>query len=449
MNRRLLTTVSVSTLSIALGGSLSVMPISKALAQQLPEQSTDDVATLKKDIAKLRAENAALRERDRLLRENMKLRDRERMDREALGGGEQSPENPTARAPRRNAAAPSGPLTVVPETGVPVTLVDYAGGPPDEAFKAPLARPGKLNIWAEGGAVWSGGDPLVVTSSGIISGLPANFSLVPKVGWDVDSGFDYRFADSLWHVGADVQYGQSRVSNSAATSLALSESNFVLALSQAATGTDDETHWLADFTVGRDLGVGKDAMEIKGGIRIAQITADTGDSGNLSATETATGGAGIPTVGGGTTHTLAISELGNEMLNSSFFGAGPVIGAQGAAPIWGPLELDYRADGAVLIGDQRLVQTTTSSLSISPAVATTTVPFSNTGPTVLSNKTVGVFNGDIEAGLAYWVNPHLKVTASYRLDAFFGALRTVDASGNVVNVDRYYQGPRLGLNATF
>jgi hypothetical protein len=326
-------------------------------------------------------------------------------------------------------------------------LTDYAGGASNEAFKAPVARPGKLNVWVEGGAVWSGGDPLFITGA-LISGLPVPFSLVPKVGWDVDCGFDYRFADSLWHVGADVQYGQSRISNSAATSFALSEPALAVAASQSATGTDDETHWLADFTVGRDLGVGRDVMEIKGGIRIAQITADTGDSAILKATETQTTGAGIPTVGGGLAHTLTITELANETLDSSFFGAGPVIGAQGVAPIWGPLELDYRADGAVLIGDQRLVQSTTSSESVSPAVTGAT-PFTSTGPTVLSNKTVGIFNGDIEAGLAYWVNPHLKVTASYRLDAFFGALRTVDAAGNLVNVDRYYQGPRLGLEATF
>ncbi len=454
MNRHLLATVSVGALSIALGGILSVTPISRASAQQPSGQSREDLATLEKDIAKLRAENAALRERDRLLRQNMTLRERERTDREALGARGQGRPQPTGPVPPHGAAVALGsPRAVDPETGIPTALLDYTGGPSDQLYRGPIGRPGRFNVWAEGGAVWSGGDPMFGGSStGVLSGLPMAFSLTPKVGWAVDTGFDYRFADSLWHVGADVQYGQSRVSNSAGSSFGLSTMGGAsIALSEAATGTDNETHWLADFTVGRDLGVGRDAMEIKGGIRFAQLTADTGVASTL--TETLHGLTSVKTTGGGTPSTVSLTETSNNTLKSSFFGAGPVIGAQGAAPIWGPVEFDYRADGAVLIGEQRLVQTTTSAFSFSPSNivlsgAGLLLP-SSTGPTVLSNKTVAIFNGDIEAGLAYWVNPHLKLTASYRLDAFFGALRTIDASGNLVNASRYFQGPRVGLNATF
>jgi hypothetical protein len=454
MNRHLLATVSVGALSIALGGILSVTPISRAFAQQPSGQSTEDLATLEKDIAKLRAENAALRERDRLLRQNMTLRERERTDRQALGARGQGRPQPTGPVPPHGAAVALGsPLAVDPETGIPTALLDYTGGPSDQVFKAPIGRPGRFNVWAEGGAVWSGGDPMFGTNAtALFSGLPVSFSLTPKVGWAVDSGFDYRFADSLWHVGADVQYGQSRVSKSTTSSFGLSTMGGAsIAISQAATGTDNETHWLADFTVGRDLGVGRDAMEIKGGIRIAQLTADTGVASAL--TETLHGLTTVKTTGGGTPSTVTLNETGTNTLNSSFFGAGPVIGAQGAAPIWGPLEFDYRADGAVLIGEQRLVQTTTTAFSFSPSnIVLSGSPLlfpTTTGPNVLSNKTVAIFNGDIEAGLAYWVNPHLKLTASYRLDAFFGALRTIDASGNLVNVSRYYQGPRVGLDAAF
>ncbi len=60
-----------------------------------------------------------------------------------------------------------------------------------------------------------------------------------------------------------------------------------------------------------------------------------------------------------------------------------------------------------------------------------------------------VFNGDIQAGLSYRFTPNVKVTVSYRLDAFFGPLLTFDAAGNSVKADRFYYGPHLALTGSF
>ena len=60
-----------------------------------------------------------------------------------------------------------------------------------------------------------------------------------------------------------------------------------------------------------------------------------------------------------------------------------------------------------------------------------------------------VFNADLQAGISYWFNPNVKLTASYRLDAFFGALSTLNSAGATTKVDRYYQGPRLILTGNF
>jgi hypothetical protein len=54
-----------------------------------------------------------------------------------------------------------------------------------------------------------------------------------------------------------------------------------------------------------------------------------------------------------------------------------------------------------------------------------------------------------EAGLSYWLNPNLKITASYRFDGYFNAIKTFDANGNLVDVNRFYQGPMLRLTSKF
>jgi hypothetical protein len=63
-----------------------------------------------------------------------------------------------------------------------------------------------------------------------------------------------------------------------------------------------------------------------------------------------------------------------------------------------------------------------------------------------------VFNPDIQLGLSYWVTDAMKVSASYRLDAYFNVLNTLDAKndpGKLRTMDRYTHGPRLAVSTRF
>ena len=461
MKRRLLATVSVGTLAVALGGTLSVMPISKALAQQATGQGTDDLSTLKKDIAKLRAENAALRERDQLLQENMKLRERAGIDRQALGPGQQVPANPTptARAPQQSSAvALSSPLAVDPKTGTPLILMDYAGGgPSDQFFKAPVASPRKLDIWAEGGAYWTGGDP-VDAPWGILN----DFSLTPKLGWDGAAGFDYRFGGSPWHISGEFRYGQAKTSANGSSTSAFSVLGagaglvvgYAVSLTQSAQASEREPYWLADFAVGRDVfGSDPDALQVKLGIRIADLKSQT------NITSTASEGA-LEILAGGGTGAAIIGVANNQSTieqNSTFLGIGPRVGVDGAIPIRGAWSLDYLGDVALLEGQQNFSAMTTSKTTalvlagepgfilLGGFAATATF---GTGASQMAT----VLNADVQAGLSYHVSPNVKVTASYRLDAFSDPLLTMNPSASVSNltkIGRYDQGPLLGLTGTW
>ena len=59
-----------------------------------------------------------------------------------------------------------------------------------------------------------------------------------------------------------------------------------------------------------------------------------------------------------------------------------------------------------------------------------------------------VFNADIQLGISYWMTQNLKLSASYRLDAFFNVLNQTFATSSQTS-DRYIHGPRLAVTAQF
>ena len=63
-----------------------------------------------------------------------------------------------------------------------------------------------------------------------------------------------------------------------------------------------------------------------------------------------------------------------------------------------------------------------------------------------------VFNSDIQLGISYWVSQNMKISASYRLDAYFNVFYTLDAKNDATRlqrIDRYTHGPRLAVTAQF
>jgi len=483
MKKLLLGTASFSTLSIMIAG-LSMAPLSNALADPAVGQNDGDIAAINREIAKLRAENDALRQRDALRQENSALRERERLRQEnaALRGKSEPvarrvPAPTAARAAIASApispvvpAAPPQPLVPVASRQFdlrdPTTLMDYAGDGSSSMFKAapPIASPGVLTLWADGGATFANGDPMYNFYPGNSSfltplgggGLPGYFSFVPKVGWEAAAGFDYRLPNSQWHVSGQFRYGDNRTSagpvgTSASFALPVSGGPATVGSSASASGTEHETHWLSDFTIGREFGVGQSAVQVKGGVRFAEVTAET-TTNSLSKLSISGIGSPIPTLFGGTTTSITETSKYTSTLNSRFVGAGPVLGAQGKVPIWGSWTFDYLADTGLLYGTSRIDTTTRSNLSINPIPSTlafygfgggfTSGPFA-------TSRRFWVVNPDFQAGFSYWVTPRVAVSVSYRLDAYIGALLTEDVSGKISKTTRYYHGPHLTVSASF
>jgi Legionella pneumophila major outer membrane protein precursor len=119
---------------------------------------------------------------------------------------------------------------------------------------------------------------------------------------------------------------------------------------------------------------------------------------------------------------------------STFVGAGPRFGVQGDIPLGGQWSIDWLAGAAVLFGERAV---------------TLTVPGVTTFGASVSDNSRAVFNVDAQAGLSYWVTPTTKITASYRFDGYFKALKTFNSAGNVTDIDRLYNGPMLRLTTKF
>ena len=64
-----------------------------------------------------------------------------------------------------------------------------------------------------------------------------------------------------------------------------------------------------------------------------------------------------------------------------------------------------------------------------------------------------VFNVDAQVGLSYWITPNMKITASYRFDDYFKALKVLQSAQLVgttlvtttSNIDRSFSGPMVRL----
>ena len=270
---------------------------------------------LEKELAAVKKENEALRHIKRLRDENASL----------------AKSQTSLNAPRR-----------------------FATRNPSEAFaadiplnyKAPVpVERGQLRLWGEGGAIWSGGDPIDsffnrTDLTGTISSVPGFFALKPKLGWEAASGFDYRFSGAPWHVTGQLRYGEGKTSAAAAFAqtvvsgappITTSSSNFPQA-------NHKETHWLADMALGRDVfGSGSDAMQFKFGVRVAELRAKTGASNPFALI-----------IGG-----ITLSAVTNAPEESRFLGAGPRFGIDGSVPMGTGWTFDYLGDVAALFGTPR------------------------------------------------------------------------------------------------
>jgi hypothetical protein len=183
-----------------------------------------------------------------------------------------------------------------------------------------------------------------------------------------------------------------------------------------------EDHWLIDFGIGRDFGLGNTHAMWTLGVRVADLRSRLNTNANFVSAGPA---AGVSTA----------------QQRSTFVGAGPRLGVQGDIPLGGQWSIDWLAGAAVLFGERDVQVTSTTS----------------TGGILLAHAadSPAIFNVDAQAGLSYWFSPNMKFSVSYRFDEYFRALKNVTvASTNLgvngpvlvsSNIDRSFSGPMARL----
>jgi len=293
-----------------------------------------------------------------------------------------------------------------------------------QAVGSPNGTPATLTVWAEGALFSTGGGSFNVPA---LPGLAAPFiSFNPKSGYEGAVGFDYRWPSQQWHFVFDFRYGRTGTATGNSSTFKTFGTSFGVPLTSATSShaTERETHLVADFMIGRDLGVGSGTAQVQFGIRVADLwaSAQVQESGQrtfyshfstVTAMQTATGD-----------------------WSSRFFGAGPRLAITGAVPIVGLWSFDYSGGIAGLIGDR----------SFNASVSNSAGP----GFAASYNNSVFVFNADGWAALSYLFTPNYKLSGGIRGDFYTAALTTYNVNtGGLENIDRLYWGPFIRLTGTF
>ncbi|MBR1139111.1 MULTISPECIES: hypothetical protein [Bradyrhizobium] len=427
-------------MSTALRRNVSILSLVLASASASAAEVEDlnaRLARLERENAAMRMENAALRENKRLREENGRLRSAENSEpmRSASSNGAAG----SGRLAADRSAAPAS-LRAGLEARDPYQSYASADGP--GAYKAP-ARPasGVLKIWGEGGAIWSGGDRFFQDAGTALAAFPNTtvsppLDLTPKVGWEAATGFDYLIAGSPWHVSGQLRYGQS----GQASAQILSSGRLDLGRGRVITASDtfdatyQESRWLADIAIGRDVfGTGPGALQVKGGLRLLDFETRATNSDLLRQN------ASIVDVGNVVFTNVDAAQANDGANRNSFLGAGPRVGVEGSIPFAGRWSLDYLSDVAVLFGVQRNVVNSRSQSSASvPVLAQPGTSF-----TVSTERNTALFNADLQFGLSYWINENVKLGGSYRVDAL------INTQDTTFTPNRFTHGPRLTVTGQF
>src|SRR5665213_1995709 len=286
-----------------------------------------------------------------------------------------------------------------------VALPDL-GQAADLPIKAPAYQPAlapQITWWIEGGAERTGG--------GEVNYLVPGRGIEAQSGVTIAGGFDYRFAGTPWHVSADVRYGKARRRSQSFSSTGPFSS-------AASNASHKEDHWVADFMVGRDIGLGTQS-QFKLGVRIADLRATTTGSSHFSS--------------------FIFYTSSAFRQRSRFLGVGPRAALDGSVAIQGPWSIDYNAGIAVLYGKRELnISGSGTGFPVGPFA------FNRS-----DDSTGWVPNANGALALGYSFTPSLKISAGYQIDYYWNALRTFDVNGNAQNIDRNYSGPFVRLSGGF
>jgi hypothetical protein len=331
-----------------------------------------------------------------------------------------------------------------------VSVLAIAAARPEIALAADLparpalttkAPPAKFNDrwtwWVEGGASALAGDPGV-------AGLTGFDVDSRRWGWEAAIGVDYRQAMSPWIWSAQFRYSGFGSNSGSNNPVGLFFPNGTPSITVVGSNTASrkEHRWVADFMVGRDLGLGQGQQVAKFGVRIAEIRGKTTGSAQWNNVP------GLPLIVPSSCPSLASycgSEVRDYTQTNRFLGVGPRLELDGTTPLGGAWSLDYMVGVAGLYGRRKVDQTVNIS---HPTVPTFTPPavLLAGGPVAASSSSNGfVFNLDAMLGISYSINSNTSLLISYRFDGYWNALRGFDTNGNVTNLDRFYHGPMLRL----
>ncbi|HEY5236875.1 MAG TPA: hypothetical protein VIJ62_00720 [Rhizomicrobium sp.] len=274
------------------------------------------------------------------------------------------------------------------------------------------------------GADWSAEHFLTKAAPDFSGPGIGDFRITPPLSWDYDAQASFEPADTVWVFSAAVRYGRSRATHGSAykTFPTSPTGGGADAVQPAAAGanhgnytgsvTDNETHMFADFSVGRDFGIGLWDGDAKSIVSLgARYVRFSGHSAiNFK------------------TVTKYKTEKGTRLISRGFTGVGPRLSWDGEAPIWRHIGLyiDAGADAAMLFGRQ--------SVDVDSAYTAAAGYAHERRKSAIVNN----FGGYAALSWNPW-NLGAKVSVGYRADLFFHVLDGGDAAKH--EIDRSFYGP--------
>jgi opacity protein-like surface antigen len=322
--------------------------------------------------------------------------------------------------------------------------------PSDPAFlaRAQAVIQPKWTWWIEGGPSNLDGQ-----GAGVAGLNNPPFAVSPaRWGWEVAGGFDWRF-DPVWRLSGQFRYGwfgKGTNSNAPIAVFNIGTNDLVAPTPVSFAGSNSaerrEEHWLADFMVGRDLGLGETVpATVRFGVRVAEIRGKTTGAAvwsNMPAkTTVATVCVTAPTPAN------CVTDRRDYTQYNSFFGAGPRLQFDGSIPLAPQWAIEYMAGVAGLYGRRKTTQAVNVSQSGGTAFPTF-IPL----PCVAGcpiNASISdhawVFNADAMVGVSYAISANYVVMVSYRFDGYWQALKGFDSNGQPANLDRFYHGVMVRL----
>jgi hypothetical protein len=278
-------------------------------------------------------------------------------------------------------------------------------------------------VWAEGAKFWTGGGGMNVPGLTTLKGFPGTaFSIGPPgPAWEGAFGFDYRWPTTPWHAVFDVRYGKTGTVNKGAFFFfSITRPFFTSTLTNSQSAQEHGSHFVADFMIGRDygLGGGTGTGQIQFGLRVADLRATVNELQFARGTF----------YSGGPIFQLTQTAAGT--WSSRFFGVGPRLAVAQSMSLGGLWTFDFAGGIAGLVGDRSL------------NVAVTVTP----GNGFFANHSTldFIFNADGWAGLTFAFAPNYKVTGGIRADYYNNALSTVNST-----VSRVFWGPFIRLTGHF